>query len=384
MPFITDKLKDLNERQAVQVDQTDPGKRIVTRFRFNTAQVMYKVRSRIFGQEEVLQRLEDMLNIIWADIADPNHPLYTALFLGPTGVGKTETVRVLSEAIHENKDDFCRIDMNTLVQEHYAAALTGSPPGYVGSKEGNSLFQADKIEGSYGKPGVVLFDELEKANNQVIYSLLNVMDNGLMKLTSGEKTINFRNSMVFMTSNIGSQEIMEYANGGLKFTLRKLLWFLWPSRWGKTEHDFLKTLVIKKLANRFTPEFINRFDDIFIFHWLPKKELESILNINIDYLNQRIKKYSCNVSLDDEVKQFLLQKGFDKRYGARLLKRTIQKYIEVPLAALLGKRGQNEGFTVIKAELHNGKPLLLPNKSSESSSSIHHNNQQTAEFQQES
>ena len=141
---------------------------------------------------------------------------------------------------------------------------------------------------------------------------------------------------------------------------------------------------MKKLANRFTPEFINRFDDIFIFHWLPKKELESILNINIDYLNQRIKKYSCNVSLDDEVKQFLLQKGFDKRYGARLLKRTIQKYIEVPLAALLGKRGQNEGFTVIKAELHNGKPHLLPNKSSESSSGIHHNNQQTAEFQQES
>ena len=219
MPFITDKLKDLNERQAVQVDQADPGKRIVTRFRFNTAQVMYKIRSRIFGQEEVLQRLEDMLNIIWADIADPNHPLYTALFLGPTGVGKTETVRVLSEAIHGNKDDFCRIDMNTLVQEHYAAALTGSPPGYVGSKEGNSLFQADKIEGSYGKPGVVLFDELEKANNQVIYSLLNVMDNGLLKLTSGEKTINFRNSMVFMTSNIGSQEIMEYANGGLEIYL---------------------------------------------------------------------------------------------------------------------------------------------------------------------
>jgi ATP-dependent Clp protease ATP-binding subunit ClpA len=377
MPFITDKLKDLNERQQVQMEEEEHGKRIVTRFRFNVAQVMNKVRLRIFGQEEVLKRLEDMMNIIWADIADPNRPLYTALFLGPTGVGKTETVRVLSEAIHGTKDDFCRIDMNTLVQEHYAAALTGSPPGYVGSKDGNSLFQADKIEGSYGKPGVVLFDELEKANNQVIYSLLNVMDNGLMKMTSGEKTINFRNSMIFMTSNIGSQEIMDYANGGLKFTCRKLLWFLWPAHWGKTEHDFLKALVMKKIENRFTPEFINRFDDIFIFQWLPKQELEGILNINIDHLNHRIKKYGCNVSIDEGVKQFLLQKGFDKRYGARLLKRTIQKYIEVPLASLLGKRGQNDGFTVIQAVLRDGKPQLLTTKSSESSS-IHHNAQQKA------
>jgi ATP-dependent Clp protease ATP-binding subunit ClpA len=126
--------------------------------------------------------------------------------MGPTGVGKTETVRILAEAILGSADQLCRIDMNTLSQAHYSSAITGAPPGYVGSKENHSLLQAEKIEGSYSRPGIVLFDEIEKASQEVLRSLLNIMDSGVLHLPSGTKEISFRNTMVFMTSNVGAKE----------------------------------------------------------------------------------------------------------------------------------------------------------------------------------
>jgi ATP-dependent Clp protease ATP-binding subunit ClpA len=364
MSFITTKLKDLNEHQQQNILQ---GTRLVTRFRFDVNQVIKHIRSKIWGQDDVLRRLEEMLNIIWADITETDRPLYVALFLGPTGVGKTEIVRALSEAIHGNREAYCRIDMNTLAQEHYTAALTGAPPGYVGSKEGNSLFEKEKIEGSYSKPGIVLFDELEKANDQVIYSLLNVMDNGLLVMTSGEKVINFRNTMIFMTSNIGSKEIMSYADGGFKYTFRKLLWFLQPSNWRKSEEDFLRAVVLSQLEKRFSPEFINRFDDIFVFQWLKQDVLEHILDTNIQALNHRIKKYNCQLQLEQTARKYLIEEGFDKRYGARFLKRTIRKYIEVPLASQIGQRSQEESPILFVAKMQNGKLHLLETKDPKSS-----------------
>jgi ATP-dependent Clp protease ATP-binding subunit ClpA len=370
MTFITTKLKDLNEHQqqhSLQTPSQDAlqSPRLVTRFRFDVNQVMSHIRSKIWGQDKILHQLEEMLNIIWTDITETNRPLYAALFLGPTGVGKTEIVRVLSEAIHGNPESYCRIDMNTLTQEHYTASLTGAPPGYVGSKEGNSLFQKEKIEGSYSKPGVVLFDELEKANDQVIYSLLNVLDNGVLVLTSGDKMINFRNSMIFMTSNIGAKEIMNYANGGLKYKVRKFLWFLRPSHWRKTEQDFLRTIVLSQLEKRFSPEFINRFDDVFVFEWLKKETLKHILDMNIQAINSRIKKYNCQLQLDPSAQKYILEKGFDKRYGARFLKRTIRKYIEVPLAKEISQRLQEDVPTLFVAKIQNNAPILLKMKQPE-------------------
>jgi ATP-dependent Clp protease ATP-binding subunit ClpA len=362
MTFITTKLKDLNERQEQTAHQ---GNRLVTRFRFDVKQVMSHVRSKIFGQEETLKQLEEMLNIIWSDITEPDRPLYVALFLGPTGVGKTELVRALSEAIHGSPEAFCRIDMNTLTQEHYAAALTGAPPGYVGSKEGVSLFQVEKIEGSYSKPGMILFDELEKANDQVIYSLLNVMDNGLMVMTSGEKVINFRNTLIFMTSNVGAKEIIDYADSGFKHSLRKFLWFLKPSHWRKGEQDFLREVTIKQLEKRFSPEFINRFDDIFVFNWLHQEVLGHILDMNIQSLNHRIQKYNCQLRLDESARKFLIKEGFNKRYGARFLKRIIRKYIEAPLAAQISQRLQDEAPLLLIVEMQNGKLSFLAKEMSE-------------------
>jgi ATP-dependent Clp protease ATP-binding subunit ClpA len=363
MTFITTKLKDLNDRQQQPAPH---GNRLVTRFRFDVKQVMSHVRSKIFGQDETLKRLEEMLTIIWADITESDRPLYVALFLGPTGVGKTEMVRALSEAIHGSPESFCRIDMNTLTQEHYATALTGAPPGYVGSKEGTSLFQTEKIEGSYSKPGIILFDELEKANDQVIYSLLNVMDNGLMVMTSGEKVINFRNAMIFMTSNIGAKEIINYADAGFKNALRKFLWFLRPSHWRKNEQDFLRDVTLKQLEKRFSPEFINRFDDIFVFQWLHQEVVGHILDMNIQTLNHRIQKYDCQLQLDESARTFLIKEGLNKRYGARFLKRIIRKYIEAPLASQISQRVQGDAPILYIVGMRDGMPSLIATEESES------------------
>ncbi len=346
MPFITDKLKDMNQKQAtmdtVVQEETADHKRLVTRFRFSVENVCKHIRSKIYGQDETINRLEETLKIIWSDITEPYRPLYVGLFLGPTGVGKTEMIRALAEAIHGNPEAFCRIDMNTLTQEHYAAALTGAPPGYVGSKEGSSLFDTALIEGSYSKPGIVLFDEMEKASDQVIYSLLNVMDNGMLVMTSGERRINFRNAMIFMTSNLGAEEIMEFADDSLKAAFKRITWHLSPKYWGQKNENLLKTIVHSKLEKRFSSEFINRFDDIFVFNWLEKNGLDQILDMLITSLNQRIAKYNCSVILDDRAKAFLLDKGFDRKYGARNLKRTVRKYVEIPLASQLANRLQQD------------------------------------------
>ncbi|RXT05298.1 AAA family ATPase [Ammoniphilus sp. CFH 90114] len=343
MPFITDKLKGMEQKSIVlhSESQVDiEGKHLVTRFRFKAEDVVEKLRARIYGQDEIIDRLEETLKIIWSDISDPFRPLYVGLFLGPTGVGKTEMIRALAEAIHGQPEAFCRIDMNTLSQEHYAAALTGAPPGYVGSKEGSSLFDPSLIEGTYSKPGIVLFDEMEKANDQVLQSLLNVMDNGVMVIPTGEKKINFRNSMIFMTSNLGAEEIMEFAHDTLKGKWKRLMYPLHPKYWGK--ENLLQGIVQSKLEKRFTPEFINRFDDIFVFNWLEKEGLNPILDTFMASLNRRITKYQCMIKLDESAKEFLLKKGFDRKYGARNLRRTIRKYVEVPLAAHLSNRLQQD------------------------------------------
>jgi len=213
MPFINDMLADSELRkkniEALKNENSseffstpslgsEEGVEISSRFRFDVSRVMLSVRSEIIGQDEALSALEDVLKVVRADISDPRRPLYVALFLGPTGVGKTELVRALSRALYGDADAYCRVDMNTLSQEHYAASLTGAPPGYVGAKEGKTIIDDEKLEGSGGAPGIVLFDELEKASKEVVQALLNVFDNGLMTVASGEKSYNFRNSIIFI------------------------------------------------------------------------------------------------------------------------------------------------------------------------------------------
>lgn len=315
---------------------------------FDHRVVLAHLRERIVGQDEAIQHIESALTVVQAGISEKDKPLYAALFLGPTGVGKTEMVRALSTALCDDVDATCRVDMNTLAQEHYSAALVGAPPGYVGSREENTLLHKEKIEGSFSRPGLVLFDEIEKASDAVIQTVMNILDNGVLQLTSGTTSISFRNAMIFMTSNIGAREIQDYAHNRARFLARKLLYFLNPRHWGASDAEVLSRIIDEQLHRRFRPEFLNRIDDVIVFSWLDKGALAEILDITISDLNKRLLQKNVVVRLSPEARAFILDVGFDRRFGARFLKRAVRSHIENPLAGLLVTEPQpSERLTLI-------------------------------------
>ena len=304
-------------------------------YHFDLRAVTAYLHERIIGQGEALDQVEAALAIAQAGISEKDKPLYTALFLGPTGVGKTETVRALSIGLCGDVEAHCRVDMNTLAQEHYSASLVGAPPGYVGSREEATVLNKEKIEGSFYLPGIVLFDEVEKASDTVLQALMNVMDNGFLQLTSGLETINFKNTLVFMTSNIGAREIQDYAHSRPRFLWRKFLFRLRHRRSGQGDAAVLEWIIDKKLHKRFAPEFLNRLDDTIVFNWLDRDALNRILDVLVDDLNRRLYSHNVSLSVDSAAREFLLDVGFDRRFGARFLKRALRRHVENPLARLL-------------------------------------------------
>ncbi|WP_242494392.1 AAA family ATPase [Loktanella sp. IMCC34160] len=296
-----------------------------SRFGFDVAGIEAELRAHIIGQDHVIDELIRYLRTISADIGDPRRPLASVMFTGPTGVGKTETVRLLARALYGDADAVCRVDMNTLAQEHYAAALTGAPPGYVGSKEGTTILNQEKIEGSRNLPGIVLFDELEKASDEVVLALLNVFDNGMLTVASGERTISFRNSIVFMTSNLGTKELDRLRNR------RRFLQGIPPKSNRARVHD----IMINVLLRRFPPEFINRIDHIETFNWISAQQIPDILAVEVERLNARLRKHSCQIKLDRTAIDFLAKKSYDERFGARGIRRTVRKHLDFPLADYL-------------------------------------------------
>lgn len=328
MPYITDKLKSFEaERPEDAAKRRPPGS--VSRYTFDIPTVMSLLRRHIFGQDHVLDAVERMLKMVKAGLTDPEKPLYVGLLVGPTGVGKTELVKALAHAIHNDRSQVCRIDMNTLAQEHYASALVGAPPGYVGSKEGTSLFDRKIIEGSYSKPGIVLFDEVEKADDRVIQTLLNVFDDGMLRLASGNETIDFRNAIVLMTSNVGGKETVRLAERRFSFPLKERR---------------MERMVMKKLANRFAPEFLNRVDETIVFGWIKEDILHRMIDKLAEQLNVRLARHSCRLRLHESAVRQLVRHGFDRRNGARALKRSFRALVEAPLAELLLTREPADSF----------------------------------------
>ncbi|MDT8325979.1 MAG: AAA family ATPase [Roseovarius sp.] len=341
MPFLTDRLHDTARREKLASALADENARMTaanatkqpdtglqSRFSFDLDMVESEMRAAIIGQDESINELLDILKVVRADIGDPRKPLATVLFCGPTGVGKTETVRTLARALYGDADAFCRIDMNTLSQEHYAAALTGAPPGYVGSKEGTTILDQEKIEGTRNLPGLVLFDELEKASNEVVLALMNVFDNGLLTVASGEKTYSFRNALVFMSSNLGARELMELdeRRGGL--------WqrFLSPR---KNRRRLAHDIVMKCLLERFPPELVNRIDHVDTFNWISRDMVPALVDVEMSRLNRRLRKHNLSLDISMTLRDFLSSEGYDKRFGARGLRRTMRRHLEFPLAGFL-------------------------------------------------
>ena len=332
MPFINDMLAERDATSAPADDDTataTPQPNTTSRFIFEPAAVMRILRARIVGQDEALAMIEAALKVIKVDIGDPQRPLHVALLLGPTGVGKTELVRVLAEAIHGRRDAVCRIDMNTLSQSHYAAALTGAPPGYVGSKEGTTLLDAEQIAGGFGAPGILLFDEIEKASAEVSRALLNVFDNGRLTLTSGTRTVDFRNALIFMTSNLGARELQHYEASARRSWRRWL-----PPSTERRRRD-MRRIVDRALEDAFDPEFINRLDAIVRFNWIEADVLDALIDIEMDKLNTRLARIGRQAELDADCYRLLRNEGFDPRYGARAMGRALRRHVELPLAEAL-------------------------------------------------
>ena len=274
-----------------------------------------RLEQRVVGQKEAIVAVANAVRRSRSGLQEPNHPIGSFIFLGPTGVGKTETARALAEFLFDDENAMVRIDMSEYMEKHTVARLIGAPPGYVGYEEGGQLSEAVRR-----RPySVVLFDEIEKAHHDVFNVLLQVLDDG--RLTDGHgRTVDFRNTIIIMTSNIGSPVIQEFYSGGKASV--------------KDEAE-LERLVKLELKAHFRPEFLNRVDDIIIFHNLDEKHIARIVDIQLQRLDQRLALQQLSLEVDRSAKQLLAKEGYDPQFGARPLKRTIQNLMLDPLATKL-------------------------------------------------
>lgn len=344
MPFINERLESQSKSHGTNSPQLNASG--VSRFTFDPPQIMDQLRRGILGQDEALAAVEDLLYVVKAELTPEQRPLGVVLLMGPTGAGKTETVRLLSRALQGRDDALCRVDMNTLGQEHYASALVGAPPGYVGSKEGYSLFDAERIRGSFSTPGVVLFDELEKASPEVIQTLLNVIDSGWLTLPAGNRHIDFRNSLIFMTSNLGSADLARYQDR-FKRGWRRLF---------TPDQRRQQQLLEEALQRRFEPEFINRIDRIVHYKTITGKSLDHLLDLELGKLNERLSRQGQHLSLSPAARSWL-QQGHNNRFGARDLSRRLRTELLPVLAQTL----LNDSSTSYwYADLHDKSLVIRP------------------------
>ncbi len=274
-----------------------------------------RLAERVVGQREAIHAVANAVRRARSGLQDPNRPIGSFIFLGPTGVGKTELARALAEFLFDDENAMIRIDMSEYMEKHSVARLIGAPPGYVGFEEGGQLSEAVRRRPYC----VVLFDEIEKAHHDVFNVLLQVLDDG--RLTDGQgRTVDFTNTIVIMTSNIGSPIIQEY------FTAGNL---------SPKDHAAMEERVRMELKGHFRPEFLNRIDDIIIFHSLDQAQLSRIVEIQLKRLEKRLAQQNLALTLDNAAKKFLAQEGFDPQFGARPLKRAIQEQLLDPLSMKL-------------------------------------------------
>jgi len=279
-----------------------------------------RLRRRVVGQDDALHLVANAIRRSRAGLGDPNRPIGSFIFLGPTGVGKTETARALAEFLFDDEQATVRIDMSEYMEKHTVSRLIGAPPGYVGYEEGGALTEAVRR-----RPySVILFDEIEKAHPDVFNVMLQILDDG--RLTDGHgRTVDFRNTVIIMTSNVGGQLLMDLEPG---------------------DEAEIRRRVTDALRATFRPEFLNRIDETIIFHRLGEEQIAHIVDIQVARLAHLLEDRKIGIRLTDAAKTLLARQGYDPAYGARPLKRTIQRLVQDPLALEILKGGYAEGDTV--------------------------------------
>jgi ATP-dependent Clp protease ATP-binding subunit ClpC len=306
------------------------------------------LHERIIGQDEAIGAISDAIRRARSGLKDPRRPIGSFIFIGPSGVGKTELARALAEFMFGDEDALLRLDMSEYREQHTASRLFGAPPGYVGYEEGGQLTEAVRR-----RPyRVVLFDEVEKAHPEVWNALLQILDDG--RLTDGQgRTVDFRNTVLIMTSNLGTEFVRR--GGTLGFLQQR----------STTEEERESHANIERsLKSTFRPEFLNRIDEIIIFSPLSKEQMREIVDLQVQEVRERLQEHSIEIILTDKAREWLAEEGYDPAFGARPLKRAIQKYVESPLSVhiLGGEFTDGDTVTVDVGEdsqivfLKDGKP----------------------------
>jgi len=299
------------------------------------------ITGKVIGQDKAVSKVVKAIQRNRAGLKDPNKPIGSFIFLGQTGVGKTQLAKVLAKELFDSEDALIRVDMSEYMEKFAISRLVGAPPGYVGYEEGGQL--TEKVR---RKPySVILLDEIEKAHPDVFNMLLQVLDDGYLTDSLGRK-IDFRNTIIIMTSNIGARKLKDFGSG---------VGFGTSSQKAQAD-DNAKSIIEGALKKAFAPEFLNRIDDVIVFNALEREDIHKIIDIELNKLFNRIKDLGYNLKLSEKAKDYIADKGFDKQYGARPLKRAIQKYIEDALAEEIVKSNLSEGDTIF---------MDLDNKNSE-------------------
>ncbi|TRX53046.1 ATP-dependent Clp protease ATP-binding subunit [Fulvivirga sp. M361] len=309
-----------------------PTKRIAQKESNKLLGMKEELSTKVIGQDEAIVKLTKAIQRTRVGLKDPKKPIGSFIFLGPTGVGKTEMAKMLSAYLFDKEDSLVRIDMSEYMEKFSVSRLVGAPPGYVGYEEGGQL--TEKVR---RKPySVVLLDEIEKAHPDVFNLLLQVLDDGILTDGLGRR-VDFRNTIIIMTSNIGVRDLKDFG-AGIGFSTQSKQ---------NNEDEIMKSTIQSALKKAFSPEFLNRLDDVIVFNSLQREDIHKIIDITLGKLFERINALGFNVELTEKAKDFLSEKGYDPQYGARPLNRAIQKYLEDPVAEEILKGEMAEGTTIL-------------------------------------
>ena len=324
-------VNEVNVAEVVSMMTSIPVNRIAQKESNKLSKLPELINGKVIGQDEAVSKVVKAIQRNRAGLKDPNKPIGSFIFLGQTGVGKTQLAKVLAKELFDSQDALIRIDMSEYMEKFAISRLVGAPPGYVGYEEGGQL--TEKIR---RKPyAVVLLDEIEKAHPDVFNMLLQVLDDGFLTDSLGRK-IDFSNTIIIMTSNIGARKLKDFGSGvGFGTAAQK-----------SQESSNARSVIENALKKAFAPEFLNRIDDVVVFNNLEKEDINLIIDIELEKLLKRISELGYTLKLSKKAKSFIAEKGFDKQYGARPLKRAIQKYVEDALAEEIIKSNAHEGDTI--------------------------------------